>query len=200
MLIRSARIYDDFTDDFRNKRYQKPATRSGPLEIMKVTNHITILSVCGVLLASAAANAGGELSREPKPGEFIEPIKIGDEKTKQFLVGTWMHEEKIGDSDIVRQTHTFEKDGSYQMTSVNRIRKEKRESNVKGRWTVRDGILTLNPTDPKGEEDSLYGRFTAYTIIESNDTGIEWQINYALSDTSLAVKRSLEIATHKRVK
>ena len=167
---------------------------------MKIANHLTIGIVCSVLLASLAADAGEEMSREPRPGEKIEPTKIGDDKTTQLLVGTWMHEEKIGDDYEVKQTHTFEKDGSYQMNRVSRIRKEKIESNVKGQWTVRDGILTLTPTDPKGEERSLYGRFTAYTIMKISDTTIEWQINWGHSDASPAVKRTLEITTHKRVK
>lgn len=65
---------------------------------------------------------------------------------------------------------------------------------------MQDGILTLTPTGPKGEENSLHGKFTAYTIIKINDTTLEWQINYERSDASPAVKRSLTIATHKRVK
>jgi hypothetical protein len=63
-----------------------------------------------------------------------------------------------------------------------------------------DGILTLTPTDPKGKEHSLYGRFTAYTMLKINDSTIEWQINWQQSDTSPAVKRTLTITTHKRVK
>jgi hypothetical protein len=170
------------------------------LTTMKITNHITITIVCSLLLASLAANAGEEMSREPGPGEKIEPTKIGDDKTTQLLVGAWMHEEKIGDAYEVKQTYTFEKDGSYQMNSVKRIRKERIESKEKGQWTVRDGILTLTPTDPKGEANSLYGRFTAYTILKISDTTIEWQVNWGRSDTSPAVKRTLTITTHKRVK
>ena len=168
--------------------------------IMSLSKHITIAIVCSLLLAPLVAEAGEEMSREPGPGEKIEPTKIGDDKTTQLLVGTWMHEDKIGDSYEVKQTYTFEKDGSYQMNSVKRIRKEKIESNVKGQWTVRDGILTLTPTDPKGKEESLYGRFTAYTILKISDKTIEWQINWQRSDTSPAVKRTLTITTHKRVK
>lgn len=140
------------------------------------------------------------MSREPRPGETIEPTKIGDDKTTQLLVGTWMHVYKLGDDYEVKQTHTFEKDGSYssKRNSVSRLH-GREESNVKGQWTVRDGILTLTPTDPKGKENSLYGRFTAYTILKIIDTTIEWQINYGRSDTSGAVKRTLEITTHKRV-
>lgn len=170
------------------------------LTTMKIANHITIGIVCCAWLASLAAYAGEEMSREPRPGEKIEPTKIGDEKTTQLLVGTWMHEDKLGDDYEVKQTQTFEKDGSYQMNSVKRSRKEKIESSVKGQWTVRDGILTLTPTDPKGKEDSLYGRFTAYTILKISDTTIEWQVNYGRSDASPSVKRTLEITTHKRVK
>jgi hypothetical protein len=184
----------------------KPAGVSNMMNIPKhlatrnIANHLTIAIVCSVLLASLAADAGEEMSREPGPGEKIESTKIGDAKTTQLLVGTWMHEEKIGDDYEVNQTHTFEKDGSYKMNSVNRIRKEKIESNVKGQWTVLDGVLTLTPTDPKGEENRLYGRFTAYTILKISDTTIEWQVNWQRSDTSPAVKRTLTITTHKRVK
>ena len=171
------------------------------LTTMKIANYITIGIVCCAWLASPVAGAGEEMSREPRPGEKIESTKIGDDKTTQLLVGTWMHEYKLGDFYEVKQTHTFEKDGSYEMKRVSRSRKEKKtESNVKGQWTVRDGILTLTPTDPKGEEGSLYGRFTAYTIMKISDTTIEWQINWEHSDASPAVKRSLEITTHKRVK
>lgn len=168
--------------------------------MMNIAKHLTIAIACCAMLACPVAGAEEAMSREPGPGEIIAPTKIGDEKTTQLLVGTWMHEEKIGDDYEVKQTYTFEKDGSYQMSSVKHIRKEKRESKVKGQWTVRDGILTLTPTDPKGEEDSLYGRFTAYTIMKISDTTIEWQVNYGRSDTSPAVKRSLTITTHKRVK
>jgi hypothetical protein len=170
------------------------------LTTMNIANHVTIAIVCCAWLASPVADAGEEMSREPGPGEKIEPTKIGDDKTTQLLVGTWMHEEKIGDDYEVKQTYAFEKDGSYQMNSVKRIRKEKIESNVKGQWTVRDGILTLTPTDPKGEANSLYGRFTAYTILKISDTTFEWQVNWGRSDTSPAVKRTLTITTHKRVK
>lgn len=167
---------------------------------MKIANRITIGIVYWIMLASPVACAGEEMSREPEPGEKIEPTKIGDDKTTQLLVGTWMHEEKIGADYEVKQTHTFEKDGSYKMNSVKRIRKEKIESNVKGQWTVRDGVLTLTPTEPKGEANSLHGRFTAYTILKISDTTIEWQINYGRSDTSPAVKQTLTITTHKRAK
>jgi hypothetical protein len=170
------------------------------LTTMKIANHITIAIICSVMLASLAAYAGEEMSRESGPGEKIEPIKIGDDKTTQLLVGTWMHEEKIGDDYEVKQTYAFEKDASYQMYSVKRIRKERIESNVKGQWAVRDGILTLTPTDPKGEKNSLYGRFTAYTILKISDTTFEWQVNWQRSDTSPAVKRTLTITTHMRVK
>jgi len=175
------------------------------LTTMKIANHITIGIVCCAWLASPVAGAGEEMSREPRPGEKIEPTKIGDEKTTQLLVGTWMHEYKLGDAYEVKQTYTFEKDGSYscKRNSVSRLHGreyDREESNVKGQWTVRDGILTLTPTDPKGEEDSLYGRFTAYTIMKISDTTIEWQVNWGRSDTSPAVKRTLTIDTHKRVK
>ena len=167
---------------------------------MNIANHLTIAIVCSVLLAPLAADAGEEMSREPRPGEKIEPTKIGDEKTTQLLLGTWMHIQKISDMYDVKQTYTFEKDGSYKMNSLRRIHSRKEETNVKGQWTVLDGVLTLTPTDPKGEEDSLYGRFTAYTIMKISDTTIEWQINWEHSDASPAVKRSLEITTYKRVK
>lgn len=167
---------------------------------MNIANRLTIVIVCSLLLASLAADAGEEMSREPRPGEKIEPTKIGDAKTTQLLVGTWMHEQKISDMYDVKESYTFEKDGSYKMNSVRRIHSRKEETNVKGQWTVRDGVLTLTPTDPKGEEDSLYGRFTAYTIMKISDSTIEWQINWERSDASPAVKRSLEITTHKRVK
>jgi hypothetical protein len=36
--------------------------------------------------------------------------------------------------------------------------------------------------------------------LKISDTTIEWQINYGRSDFSPAVKRTLAIATHKRVK
>jgi hypothetical protein len=168
---------------------------------MKIANHITIGIVCCAWLASPVAGAGEEMSRKPRPGEKTEPTKIGDDKTTQLLVGTWMHEEKIVDAYEVKQTYTFEKDGSYSCKR-NRVSRfhGREESNVKGQWTVRDGILTLTPTDPKGKEGSLYGRFTAYTILKISDTTIEWQINYGRSDTSESVKRTLEITTHKRVK
>lgn len=167
---------------------------------MKIASHLTILSVCCAWLAAPAAHAGEEMSREPGPGEKIEATKIGDTKTTLLLLGTWIHEEKMGDDYEVKQTHTFEKDGSYKMNSVKSIRKEKTESNVKGQWAVRDGILTLTPTDPKGEENSLYGRFTAYTILKISETTFEWQVNWQRSDTSPAVKRTLTIDTHRRVK
>jgi hypothetical protein len=170
------------------------------LTTMKIANHITIGIVCCVMLSSLAAYAGEEMSREPRPGEKIEPTKIGDDKTTQLLVGTWMHVHKLDDDYEVKKNHTFGKDGSYQMNSVERSGKEKTESNVKGQWTVRDGILTLTPTDPKGKQDSLNGRFIAYTILKISDTTIEWQINYGRSDISPAVKRTLTITTHKRVK
>jgi hypothetical protein len=170
------------------------------LTTMNITNHITIAIVCCAWLASPVAAAGEDMSRELGVGEKTEPTKIADDKTTQLLVGTWMHEEKIGDDYEVKQTHTFEKDGSYKMNSVKRIRKEKIESNVKGQWSVREGILTLTPTDPKGEANSLYGRFTAYTILKISETTFEWQINWQRSDTSPAVKRTLTIDTHKRVK
>jgi Lipocalin-like domain len=175
-------------------------TSTGVSLMMNIAKHLTIAIVCCACLAFSVADAGEEMSREPGPGEIIAPTKTGDEKTTQLLVGTWMHEEKIGDDYEVKQTYTFEKDGSYQMSSVKHIRKEKSESKVKGQWTVRDGILTLTPTDPKGEEGSLYGRFTAYTILKINDTTIEWQVNWQRSDASPAVKRTLTITTHKRVK
>ena len=168
---------------------------------MKIANHIIIGIVCCAWLAPPVAYAGEEMSREPRAGEVIEPTKIGDDKTTRLLVGTWMHEDKIGDDYKVKQTHTFEKDGSYsfKMNRVSRIH-GRYEANVKGQWTVRDGILTLTPTDPKGEKHSLYGRFTAYTIMKISDTTIEWQSNEGWSDTSSAVKRTLTITTHKRVK
>jgi hypothetical protein len=167
---------------------------------MNIAKHITIGIVSCAWLASPVAGAGEEMSREPRPGEIIEPTKMGDEKTKQLLVGTWMHEEKIGDDYKVKQTYSFEKDGSYsyRRNKVSRIH-GRDESNVKGKWTVRNGILTLTPTDPKGEEGSLYGRFTAYTILKIDETAMDWQINYERSDTSPAVKRTLTIDTHKRV-
>jgi hypothetical protein len=170
--------------------------------MMKIANHLAIVIGCGVLLASLAADAGEEMSRELRPGEKIETTKIGDEKIKQLLVGRWVHEHEIRDTYTVKQTYTFEKDGSYELNRVDRIHfpKKKEETKVKGVWTVRDGILTLTPTDPKGEERSLYGRFTAYTIMEISASTIEWQINWRHSDASPAVKRSLEITTHKRVK
>ena len=170
------------------------------LTTMNIANHLTIVIFCSVLLASLAADAGEEMSREPRPGEKIEPTVIGDEKTKQLLVGGWVHKHQISDMYDIKQTYTFEKDGSYKMNSVRRIHSRKEEANVKGQWTVRDGVLTLTPTDPKGEEGSLYGRFTAYTIMKISDTIIEWQVNWGRSDASPAVKRSLEITTHKRVK
>jgi len=166
---------------------------------MNIANHLTIVIVCSLLLASLAVDAGEEMSREPRPGEKIVPTVIGDAKTTQLLVGTWMHEQKIGDDYDVKQTYTFEKDGSYKMNRVSRIRRNNEETNVKGQWTVLDGVLTLTPTDPKGKEKSLYGRFTAYTIMKISDTTIEWQVNWQRSDASPAVKRSLEITTHKRV-
>jgi hypothetical protein len=167
---------------------------------MNIATHLNIAIVCSLLLAPLAAEAGKEMSREPGPGEKIEATKIGDAKTTQLLVGTWMHEEKIGDDYEVKQTYVFGKDGSYQMNSVRRIRKEKTESTVKGQWTLQDGVLTLTPTDPKGEEDSLYGRFTAYTVMKISESVIEWQVNWGKSDTSPAVKRTLTITTHKRLK
>jgi hypothetical protein len=167
---------------------------------MNIAKHTTIAIVCCAWLASPVAGAGEEMSREPGPGERIEPTKIGDDKTTQLLVGTWMHEDKLGDDYEVKHTHTFEKDGSYEMKRVSRSRKEKIESSVKGQWTVRDGILTLTPTEPEGKEDSLYGRFTAYTILKISDTTFESQVNYGRSDASPSVKRTLEITTHKRVK
>ena len=171
------------------------------LTTMKIANHITIGIVCCAWLASPVAGAGEEMSRKPRPGEKTEPTKIGDDKTTQLLVGTWMHEEKIVDAYEVKQTYTFEKDGSYsfKMDRVSRMH-GRAEAKVKGHWTVRDGILTLTPTDPKGKERSLYGRFTAYTIMKISDTTIEWQVNWEHSDASPAVKRSLEITTRKRVK
>jgi hypothetical protein len=113
-----------------------------------------------------------------------------------------MHEDMIGNDYQIKQTYTFGKEGGYQMNSVSRsrIRKEKTESTVKGQWTVQNGVLTLTPTDPKGEGDSLYGRFTAYTVIKISESVLEWQINYEKSDTSPAVKRTLTITAHKRVK
>jgi hypothetical protein len=168
---------------------------------MKIAKLMTIGIVCCAWLVSPAANAEQGMSREPKSGEIIEPTKIGDGKTTPLLVGTWMHEDKIVDAYEVKQTYTFEKDGSYscKRNRVSRIH-GRDEANIKGQWTVRDGILTLTPTDPKGEEGSLYGRFTAYTILKINDSTIEWQVNWQRSDTSPAVKRTLTITTHKRVK
>jgi hypothetical protein len=61
---------------------------------MKLAKHTTIAIVCCAWLASPVAYAGEEMSREPGPGEKIEPTKIGDDKTTQLLVGTWMHEDK----------------------------------------------------------------------------------------------------------
>lgn len=170
------------------------------LTTMNLANHLTIVIVCSVLLASLPAVAGEEMSREPRPGEKIEPTVIGDGKIKQLLVGGWVHERQISDMYDVKQTYTFEKDGSYKMNRVSRIHSRKEETNVKGQWTVRDGVLTLTPTDPKGTENSLYGRFTAFTIMKISDSTIEWQINWGHSDASPAVKRSLEITTHKRLK
>jgi hypothetical protein len=169
--------------------------------MMNIAKHLTIAIACCAMLACPVAGAEEAMSREPGPGEIIAPTKIGDDKTTQLLVGTWMHEDKIGDDYEVKQTYTFEKDGSYscKRDRVSRIH-GRDESKVKGQWTVRDGILTLTPTDPKGEEGSLYGRFTAYTILKISDTTIEWQVNYGRSDASPAVKRSLTITTHKRVK
>lgn len=91
---------------------------------MNIAKHIAIGIVCCAWLASPAAVAGEEMSREPRPGEIIEPIKIGDEKTKQLLVGTWMHEQKIGDLHEVKQTYSFAKDGSYALNRVSRGWKE----------------------------------------------------------------------------
>lgn len=167
---------------------------------MNIANHLTIAIVCGLLLAPLAAEAGEEMSREPGPGEKVEATKIGDAKIIQLLVGTWMHEEKIVDDYEVKQTHAFEKDGNYKMTSVKRIKKEKTESTTKGQWTLQDGVVTLTPTDPKGKEDSLYGRFTAYTVIKISESVINWQINYEKSDISPAAKRTITITTLKRVK
>jgi hypothetical protein len=84
---------------------------------MKTANHLTIGIVCCAMLASLAAYAGEEMLREPGPGEKIEPTKIGDDKTTQLLVGTWMHEYKLDDEYEAKQTYTFEKDGSYSCKS-----------------------------------------------------------------------------------
>jgi hypothetical protein len=168
--------------------------------MMNTATHLIVAIVCTLLLAPLVGYAGEEMSREPGPGEKIEPIKIGDARTTQLLVGTWVHEQKIGDLYDVRQTHTFEKDGSYKMHWVSRMHNAKEESNEKGQWTLQDGVLTLTPTDPKGKEKSLHGRFTAHTIVKISDTTIEWQINWGKSDASPAVKRTLTITTHKRVK
>jgi hypothetical protein len=167
---------------------------------MSIAYHIAIAIVCCTCLASPAACAGEEMPREPGPGEKIKPAKIDDEKTKQLLLGTWMEGEKIGNDYEVKQIHTFAKDGSYQMTCVERNGKEKTETNVKGQWAVQDGVLTLTPTDPKGKKPSLYGLFTAYTIMKINDTTLRWRVNWQRSDASPAVLRTVEITTHKRMK
>jgi hypothetical protein len=155
--------------------------------------------VCSVLLASPGIHAGEGMSREPGPGKKIEKTLLGDGEIKQLLVGNWVDEDKISDIYVVKRTFTFAKDGSYKMKRVSSI-SSPQETNVKGKWTVQEGVLTLTPTDPKGEKDSLYGQFTAYTIMKISDSTLEWQVDWEHSDASPAVIRSTEITTHKRVK
>jgi hypothetical protein len=78
------------------------------LTTMNIANRLTTVIACSLFLAPLAADAGEEMSREPRPGEKIEPTKIGDEKTTQLLLGTWMHKQKISDMYDVKQTYTFE--------------------------------------------------------------------------------------------
>jgi hypothetical protein len=171
--------------------------------MMNILNKLNIGIVCSALLACLSADAAeGEMQREPAPGERIEKTKLGDEEIERLLVGKWTHENKIPDVLATRQTYTFGKEGGYVVHRVDHIRfpNEKREFNEKGEWKVRDGILTLTPTDPKGKEHSLHGRFTAYTIMKISESVIEWQIDWENSDASPAVKRTLTISTHKRAK
>ena len=168
-----------------------------------VLNRLTIAFVCSVLLTCLSADASeGEMQREPRPGERIEATKLADEEIQRLLVGKWTHEHEFPKIVTTRQTYTFGKDGGYTMSRVDHLlfEKEKREWNEKGQWKVRDGILTLTPTDPRGREPSLYGLFTAYTIMKIGQSVIEWQVNWEHSDASPAVMRSLTITTHKRAK
>ncbi|MBT8045011.1 MAG: hypothetical protein KJO79_08675 [Verrucomicrobiae bacterium] len=170
--------------------------------MIKILNKPTFTVVSAALLCCLTVNAGKEMAREPRPGEKIEKTKRSDAEIKKLLTGKWFHEHTIKDTYTLKCTYAFREDGGYTMHQVDRVHFPRtiRKSDQKGEWTVRDGILTLTPTDPKGKKPSLHGRFTAYTIMKISASELVWQINWEHSDASPAVKRTLTITTYKRMK
>lgn len=104
-----------------------------------------------LVLACVIAWAGLSLA-DDKP----VPVKLSDEEIVKLMLGKWENSDRIAGMKF-HTLETFNKDGTFERTDTN----NGQAVSYKGKWEVKKGVLTIEPTDGPHKGIKVNGTITA---------------------------------------